>query len=67
MPYLNTLASANGLATHYCANAHPSIGNYFVLTTGQIETLDDEFNGIISDDNIVRELVNAKEELAKLC
>ena len=61
MPYLNTLASANGLATHYYANVHPSIGNYFLLTTGQIETLDDEFNGIISDDNIVRELVNAKK------
>src|SRR5579864_1951969 len=51
MPYLNSLASKYGLATQYFANAHPSIGNYFMLTTGQIETIDDGFTGTISDDN----------------
>ncbi|HZR57475.1 MAG TPA: alkaline phosphatase family protein [Terriglobales bacterium] len=59
MPYLNGLASQYGLATQYYANTHPSIGNYFMLTTGQIETNDDAFSDTISDDNIVRELVKA--------
>ena len=38
MPYLNRLASQYGLATQYYANTHPSIGNYFMLTTGQMVT-----------------------------
>jgi len=33
MPYLNGLARRYGLATSYYANVHPSIGNYFMLTT----------------------------------
>ena len=61
MPYLNGLASKFGLATQYFANAHPSIGNYFMLTTGQIERIDDSFSGTISDDNVVRELVKANK------
>lgn len=59
MPYFNQLASRYGLATEYFANTHPSIGNYFMLTTGVIETNDDSFTGIVSDDNIVRELKTA--------
>ena len=55
MPYFNSLASKYGLATQYFANAHPSLPNYLVLTTGQIETLNDNFSGTISDDNVVRE------------
>jgi phosphatidylinositol-3-phosphatase len=61
MPYLNGLASKFGLATQYYADAHPSIGNYFMLTTGQIETIDDGFSGTISDDNVVREVVKANK------
>ncbi len=60
MPYLNGLASKYALATQYYADTHPSIGNYFMLTAGQIETNNDAFTGTVSDDNIVRELVNAK-------
>jgi acid phosphatase len=56
MPYLNGLATAHSLAADYFANAHPSIPNYFMLTTGNLETLDDNFAGTISDDNIVRAL-----------
>src|SRR5207247_1634816 len=41
MPYLNGLAQQYGLATRYYANTHPSIGNYFMLATGQIITNDD--------------------------
>jgi len=59
MPYLNSLISQYGLATQYFADAHPSMPNYLMLTTGQMETFDDNFTGTISDDNIVRELVKA--------
>src|SRR5438067_8055060 len=37
MPYLNSLAQQGALATQYYANTHPSIGNYFALTTGRSE------------------------------
>ena len=57
MPYLNSLAAQYGLATRYFANTHPSIGNYFMLTTGQIVTNDDSFTGRGDVDNIVRELL----------
>jgi phospholipase C len=59
MPYLNSLASQYGLATQYFADAHPSIPNYFMLTTGLTETFDDNYSGTVSDDNIVRELGKA--------
>jgi phosphatidylinositol-3-phosphatase len=57
MPYLNSLATQYRLATRYFANTHPSIGNYFMLTTGQIVTNDDSFTGTVDVDNIVRELL----------
>ena len=59
MPYLNGLAQQYGLATQYYANTHPSIGNYFMFTTGQIITNDDGFTGTVSDDNLVRHLISA--------
>lgn len=59
MPYLNSLATQYGLATQYFANTHPSIGNYFMLTTGQIVTNDDGFTGMVDVDNMVRELLAA--------
>ena len=58
-PYLNSLATQYALATQYYANAHPSIPNYFMLTTGQTITLDDSFTGTVDADNIVRELAAA--------
>src|ERR1700682_824840 len=61
MPYLNSLATQHALATTYFADAHPSIPNYFMLTTGRIETLDDNFAGTISDDNVVRALTGASK------
>lgn len=39
MPYLNMLAARHGLATNYYANTHPSINNYFFLTTGRSGTI----------------------------
>jgi phospholipase C len=59
MPYLNSLASQYSLATQYRANTHPSIGNYFMLTVGRVVTNDNNFGGMVSDDNIVRHLVAA--------
>jgi phosphatidylinositol-3-phosphatase len=61
MPYLNSLASQYGSATQYFANTHPSIGNYFMLTTGQLVTNDDTFTGTVSADNIVRDLIAASK------
>lgn len=62
MPYLNGLMNKYGLATQYYANTHPSIGNYFMLTTGQILTNDDSQTPAsfpVSVDNVVRELLAA--------
>jgi hypothetical protein len=59
MPYLNSLAQQYGLATQYYANTHPSIGNYFELTTGQIITNDDSYSGTVNVDNVVRHLLTA--------
>lgn len=59
MPYLKSLASKYGLATQYYANTHPSIGNYFMLTAGAILTNNDSFCGTITNDNLVRHLLNA--------
>ncbi len=59
MPFLNSLASQNALATQYYADTHPSIGNYFMLTAGQIITNNDAFSGTVTADNIVRHLLTA--------
>ncbi len=59
MPYLVGLANAHGLAMNYFADTHPSIGNYFMLTTGQIITNDDLFTQTVDADNLVRELLAA--------
>jgi Phosphoesterase family len=59
MPYLNRLASTYAYARDYYANTHPSIGNYFMLTAGQIITNNDSFGGTVSADNIVRHLIAA--------
>jgi phosphatidylinositol-3-phosphatase len=62
MPYLNSLAKQYGLATNYYANGHPSIPDYFMMTTGQMLTLIDAMTPQtfpVSDDNVVRELIAA--------
>ncbi len=55
MPYLNSLASQYSVASNYFANTHPSIGNYFMMTTGTVVTNDDTFTGTVSVDNLVRQ------------
>jgi phosphatidylinositol-3-phosphatase len=59
MPYLKGLASQYALATNFYANTHPSIGNYFMLTTGKIITNSDGYTGTVSSDNLVRHFLSA--------
>jgi phosphatidylinositol-3-phosphatase len=63
MAYLNSLANANGLATQYFADAHPSLPDYFELTVGEgssITGLDgDSYSGVVTQDNVVRALTAA--------
>ena len=61
MPFFNNLAQKYGLATEYYADTHPSIGNYFMLTTGQIITNDDGFNRVVGVDNLVRQFITEKK------
>lgn len=57
MPYLNCLAHNYSYSKQYYADTHPSIGNYFALTTGKVFTNNDDYQGTVPIDNIVRELV----------
>ena len=59
MPYLNSIASKYGLTTQYYANTHPSIGNYLMMTTGQVITNNDSYCSTLANDNIVRHLLTA--------
>ena len=59
MPYFNGLVKRYGLATQYYANTHPSIGNYFMLTTGQVISNDDSLCKTLTQDNLVRHLLTA--------
>jgi acid phosphatase len=61
MPYLNSLIPQGAVADNFFANTHPSIGNYFMLTTGQIITNDSGFSGTVSDNNLVRVLTAANK------
>ena len=57
MPYLNSLASQYSLAAQYYGDVHPSLGDYFMMTTGQLVNTDNAFAGTTSVDNIVRQLM----------
>jgi phosphatidylinositol-3-phosphatase len=59
MPYFNGLGTQYGLATRYYANTHPSIGNYFMMTMGQVWTNNDGYLATINQDNVVRRLLTA--------
>jgi hypothetical protein len=58
-PNLNLLIGNGALATNYYANSHPSIGNYFMLTTGQVLTTDDSSTTVWNVDNIARRMLAA--------
>jgi acid phosphatase len=63
--YLNSLATQYGQAVNYYANFHPSINNYFMISTGvNMDSIDndlDSYNGPLpaSVDNIVRHMMTA--------
>lgn len=59
MPYFNSLAAQYSLAANYFAVVHPSIGDYFMLTTGVVESTNDAFAGVVTNDNIVRALAGS--------
>lgn len=56
-PHLNTLMKQGAQPTNYFANAHPSIPNYFMLTTGQTLTDNDSSTQIFNADNIARRML----------
>jgi hypothetical protein len=56
MPFLNGLLAKGSLAANYYADLHPSIPNYFIMTTGISVTVDDAFTGTVTTDNVVREM-----------
>src|SRR3954469_10160053 len=59
MPWLSGLAGQYALLQSYYANAHPSIPNYFMLTTGQTITFDDAYSSTVSSDNLARDITSA--------
>ncbi len=59
MPYLNSLAKKYSLGAQYYANTHPSIGNYFTLSAGQMITNNDSYCSTLTQDNVVRHLLTA--------
>ena len=58
-PNLNSLIANGALPTNYYGNTHPSIGNYFMLTTGQILTNDDNSTQVWNVDNIARRMISS--------
>ncbi len=58
-PNLNNLIANGALPTNYYANTHPSIGNYLMLTTGQVLTNNDNSVTVWDVDNIARRMLAA--------
>jgi hypothetical protein len=58
-PNLNSLIMNGALPTSYYADSHPSIGNYFMLTTGQLLTTNDSSTMVWNVDNIARRMLAA--------
>jgi phosphatidylinositol-3-phosphatase len=59
-PNLNQLIANGALATNYYADSHPSIGNYFMLTTGKLLTTNDSSTKVWNVDNIARHMLAAQ-------
>jgi acid phosphatase len=56
-PYFNSLVAEGGLAGNYFATGHPSIDNYFMLTTGKPITFNDNYSKEVKVYNLARELL----------
>jgi len=59
-PNLNALMKKGAQPTNYYADTHGSIGNYFMLTTGQLLTNNDSSTTVWNVDNIARRMLSAK-------
>lgn len=58
-PYINQLLQQQASADQFFANTHPSLGDYFMLTTGDIISNDLNFADIVTQNNIAREMGQA--------
>lgn len=58
-PSLNSLITNGALPTNYYADTHPSIGNYFMLTTGQLLTNNDNSTAVWNVDNMARRMLSS--------
>jgi len=58
-PNLNRLITEGALPTNYYADSHPSIGNYFMLTTGQLLTTNDNSTTVWDVDSIGRRMLDS--------
>lgn len=58
-PHLDALMKQGTQPTNYYADGHPSIPNYFMLTTGQTLTFDDSSTKVWNVDNIARRMLSA--------
>ena len=54
---LNNLAANGAQPTNYYADTHPSIGNYLMLTTGQVLTNNDNSTTVWNVDNLARRML----------
>jgi phospholipase C len=61
MPYLKSLAEKYTLLTNYYGNHHPSIGNYFTMTTGQTISTNDGYKGSVPYENLISQIVAANK------
>ena len=58
-PNLNHLIDAGALPTKYYADSHPSIVNYFMLTTGQLLTMNGSSTKVWNVDNLARRMLSS--------
>jgi acid phosphatase len=58
MPFLSGLGRQYAIGANYFATGRESLPNYFMLTAGQ-PVGDNTFSGVVTDDNVVRELTAA--------
>src|SRR4051812_48960781 len=64
MPFFNSLIAQGALTENMFGDVHPSVGNYFMLTTGEHITQDSAFTATVSVDNLVRRLRAASKDWA---
>jgi len=57
--HLNDLIGRGAMTTNYYADGHPSIDNYFMLTTGQLVTTNDSTTMVQNVDSIARRMLAA--------